>query len=285
MSIPLPLLQQREIEAKAIAPLFQAFVAEVGEQRARDILRGAIGQLAQQAGCSAAITMGGNDLRCLKLLVEKWQENGALELTVLRDDSEGFEFNVTRCQFAEMYRRLGLADLGPVLSCGRDGALIEGFNPEIAFSRTQTIMEGAAFCNFRYKLSRTPPTPLLAALWDGDREAALKLIVAGADVNAVDSRPVIGHGVSPLHIAAANDDPVLVRALLAAGAAVDARSLAGQTPLWWACNSGRLASARELLEAGADPNARCNEGYSPLGRTQYSCVELQALLRAHRAVV
>jgi hypothetical protein len=158
MSFPLPLLQQREIEARAIAPLFRAFAAEVGEQRAREILRGVIGQLAHQAGCAAAITAGGSDLIHLKRVVDKWRENGALELTILRDDAEAFDFNVTRCQFAEMYQRLELSDLGPILSCGRDGALIEGFNPDIDFTRTQTIMEGAAFCNFRYRLNSSTGT-------------------------------------------------------------------------------------------------------------------------------
>ena len=64
-------------------------------------------------------------------------------------------------------------------------------------------------CHMSDSLS-PPPTPLLAALWDGDHAAALALIAAGADVNAVDKRPVIGHGVTPLHIAAAVDDPELV---------------------------------------------------------------------------
>lgn len=152
MARPLPLLEQREIEARAIAPLYRAFAAEVGEPRAREILRTVIGQLARNAGCAAA--SGGNDLTHLKQLIETWRENGALELTVLRDDAGALEFNVTRCRFAEMYERLGLAELGPILSCGRDGALIEGFNPEIVFSRTQTIMEGAEHCNFRYKNTR-----------------------------------------------------------------------------------------------------------------------------------
>ena len=49
-----------------------------------------------------------------------------LWITIFRDDDEAFEFNVTRCRFAEMYRRLGLADLGPILSCGRDAAMVEG---------------------------------------------------------------------------------------------------------------------------------------------------------------
>jgi hypothetical protein len=154
MSIPLPLLQQREIEAKAIAPLYRAFVAEVGEERARELLKGVVQQLAQEAGCSAAISLGGNDLAHLKQLVGKWSESGALELTVLQDDAGVFAFNVTRCQFAEMYHRLGLADLGPMLSCGRDARTSEGFNADIAFSRTHTIMEGAPFCNFRYENKR-----------------------------------------------------------------------------------------------------------------------------------
>jgi hypothetical protein len=154
---PLPLLQQREIEANVIAPMFRAFVAEVGEPRAREILTGVIRELARLAGCAAAASAGGNDLAHLKRAVEKWTENGALELTVLRDDTEAFEFDVTRCRFAEMYHRLGLADLGPILSCGRDGAMIEGFNPDIALTRTQTIMEGAPHCDFRYRRPRTQP--------------------------------------------------------------------------------------------------------------------------------
>jgi L-2-amino-thiazoline-4-carboxylic acid hydrolase len=148
MTIPLPLLQQREIEANVLAPVFRSFAAEVGEERAREILAGVVRDLAWQAGCAAASS--GNDLGHLKATIQKWIEGGALELSVLHDDSEAFEFNVTRCQFAEMFQRLGLADLGPIFSCGRDAAMIDGFNPEIAFTRTQTILEGATHCDFRY---------------------------------------------------------------------------------------------------------------------------------------
>jgi hypothetical protein len=147
--IPLPLLQQREIEAGVIAPLFRAFATEVGEERAREIVGGVIRDLAKRAGCAEAAH--GNDLAHLKRAVEKWTEGGALELTVLRDDSEAFEFDVTRCRFAEMYARLGLSDLGALLSCARDAAMIDGFNPDIAFTRTQTILGGATHCDFRYR--------------------------------------------------------------------------------------------------------------------------------------
>ena len=49
--LPLPLLQQREIEANVIAPLFRAFAKEIGELRAREILAATIRDLAAQAGC------------------------------------------------------------------------------------------------------------------------------------------------------------------------------------------------------------------------------------------
>jgi hypothetical protein len=167
--IPLPLIQQREIEAKVIAPIFRAFAEEVGEARARKLLAGVVHDLARTAGCLAA--RNGNDLAHLRDLVRHWTEGGALELTVLRDDENAFHFNVTRCRFAEMYHRLGLADLGPVLSCGRDGAMIDGFNPAIEFARTQTIMEGAAHCDFRYSFagkSGTGVQPVPSSAKTGD---------------------------------------------------------------------------------------------------------------------
>ena len=43
-----------------------------------------------------------------------------------------------------------------MLSCNRDFALIEGFNPTVKLERTQTIMEGATHCDFRYSLSPPP---------------------------------------------------------------------------------------------------------------------------------
>lgn len=151
MSTALPLLQQREIEANVIAPLFRAFADEIGEARASEILARTIHTLAMQAGCRAVNTMGGNDLVHLRQAIETWKAGGALELQILREDGEALEFNVTRCRYAEMYHRLGLGDLGPILSCGRDAAMIEGFNSAIAFERTQTIMQGATHCDFRYR--------------------------------------------------------------------------------------------------------------------------------------
>jgi hypothetical protein len=130
-----------------------------------------------------------------------------------------------------------------------------------------------------------PPTQLLVALWDGDRDRAMALVAAGADPTAADTRVVIGNMITPLHLAADADDPELIRALIAAGADIDARSLAGHTALWWACNAGSAVAARELLAAGAAPNIRCNEGYTPSGRILRSDPTLIEILKSYGGVV
>jgi hypothetical protein len=95
--------------------------------------------------------MGDNSLVAFADSLRFWTQDNALEIELLAQDEERFDFNVTRCRYAELYRALGIPELGAVLSCNRDGALIQGFNPTIDLTRTQTIMGGAACCDFRYR--------------------------------------------------------------------------------------------------------------------------------------
>jgi hypothetical protein len=148
---PLSLLQQREIEAKVVGPLIRGFAAEIGTVRALEIVRGVIVNLAHEAGAELAGRLGEASLEAFARGVERWKEGGALEIDLLEETPERLSFNVTRCKYAEMYRALGLADLGGSLSCQRDFALIEGFNPDITLERTQTLMEGASHCDFRFR--------------------------------------------------------------------------------------------------------------------------------------
>jgi hypothetical protein len=34
--------------------------------------------------------------------------------------------------------------------CNRDFGMVEGFNPSLTLKRTQTIMQGASHCDFRF---------------------------------------------------------------------------------------------------------------------------------------
>jgi len=143
-------LTRREIEARILGPLLDALSQEFGRERVLEIARQTIIRIALEQGAQLAQSMGGNSLAHLADSLEAWKKDDALQIEVLGQSEGRFDFNVTRCRYAEMYKALGIAELGALLSCNRDHALIEGFNPDVKLTRTQTIMEGASFCDFRY---------------------------------------------------------------------------------------------------------------------------------------
>ena len=152
----LTLLQRREIEARIVGPLVRAVIDEIGPDRAKELLRGVIAGLARDAGGAMAREFADASLPAFARGLERWTAGGALEMRVIEADEERLNFDVTRCRYAEMYRELGLEDLGASLSCCRDFALIEGFNPRVELTRTQTIMEGASHCDFRFRARADP---------------------------------------------------------------------------------------------------------------------------------
>jgi hypothetical protein len=145
-------LDRRRIEAMVLAPLIRAFQDEFGCERATAVARRTIEDIARAQGRALRDRVGDGDLEAFAGSKGAWQAGGALETTVHVSAADCYEFDVTRCRYAEMYRNLGCADLGFILSCGRDAAFIEGFNPDVALTRTQTIMQGAPTCDFRYRL-------------------------------------------------------------------------------------------------------------------------------------
>ena len=160
MSEPsLSLLERREIEARVLGPFLRELEAEIGRERTLALARKVIEGLAKSSGAALARELGETTLRAFSQAVDRWSENDALEIDWIERSDEKLEFNVVRCRFAELYRALGLADLGSSLSCRRDFALIDGFNPDIALRRTQTLMEGAPFCDFRFKRRTETESP------------------------------------------------------------------------------------------------------------------------------
>ncbi len=149
-------LKRREIEARILAPLINAFAAEFGRERVIEIAKRVIVGIARRQGKVLADQLGGNSLAHFVSGKDPWVKGDALQVEVLETSDRTYNFNVTRCRYAEMYRALGIPELGVVLSCGRDFSLGEGFNPNMQLTRTQTIMEGAPFCDFRYRLETHP---------------------------------------------------------------------------------------------------------------------------------
>lgn len=149
----LPILEQRRIEANIIKPIYEEMKAEIGGEKARKIISAAITKNAIEQGAAYAKTEGGDtSLESFHALLPQWKANGALEVDMLEETESNVDYNVTRCQYAEMYKEMGLAEIGHLLSCGRDGTFCQGYDPRISLIRTQTIMQGASHCDFRYSI-------------------------------------------------------------------------------------------------------------------------------------
>ena len=149
----LPILEQRRIEASIIKPIYQAMADRLGPDTAREILADAITKDAIAQGAAYAASEDGEPtLASFYALLDQWKASGALEIELLKQTEDELHFNVTRCKYAEMYAEMGLSDIGPTLSCARDGSFCTGYNPAIKLDRTQTIMQGAGFCDFRFRI-------------------------------------------------------------------------------------------------------------------------------------
>lgn len=149
-------LKRREIEARIVAPLIDRLGEEFGEEKVQEIAREVVVSVAKSQGSELAKALGANDIGAFADSLENWTKGGALEIDVIEETENVFAFNVVRCHYAEMYTELGIPELGALFSCNRDGTMVEGFNSDIKFERTQTIMNGASHCDFRYSIDPEP---------------------------------------------------------------------------------------------------------------------------------
>ncbi len=146
-------VEKRAIEALAVAPVIRAVSQRIGREEALAILQEVNQQEAFQRGQSMMEKEGQNGIEELVNEVAGWGEEGVWEMDVIEQTPTTYFFNVTRCPYYEKYRELGLEEFGVEFSCCRDEPFARGFNPRLGLVRTNTIMEGADHCDFRYSLS------------------------------------------------------------------------------------------------------------------------------------
>ncbi|MGI9536182.1 MAG: L-2-amino-thiazoline-4-carboxylic acid hydrolase [Desulfocapsaceae bacterium] len=146
-------IEKRAIEALAIAPLLREVSEKLGKEETLAIVRNINQEEAFQRGCEMAKDLGENGIEVLIKDVATWGVGGSWEMEVLEQTSQTYFFNVLRCPYYEKYRQLGLEEFGVELSCCRDEPFARGLNPHLKLVRTQTIMEGADSCDFKYYLA------------------------------------------------------------------------------------------------------------------------------------
>jgi ankyrin repeat protein len=121
-------------------------------------------------------------------------------------------------------------------------------------------------------------TPLMTAAFTGSLELVQTLLSHRADVNAV----VTEGKQTALMWATSEKHPAIVKALVAAGADVNARTTGGFSALLFAARQGDTESGGVLLDAGADPNDRARDNSTALVVAVASGREEMALLLLER---
>lgn len=150
-----PLLEQVKIQAQVLVPLVRTLQAELGEECANALVRKSLGALYRQYGEAWWRAQGTNRFdEKLAASFERFAASGALNYEVVSQTASTFELNVTECRYAKFYEEIGAPELGFLLTCSSDFPYAEGFGSDVQFTRTQTIMQGADHCDFRYRLKQ-----------------------------------------------------------------------------------------------------------------------------------
>ena len=152
----IPLIEQIKIQAQVLVPLVKTLQAELGEERANAIVRKALGDLYRTYGEKWWRAQGARNLgERMASAFDMFAAGDALDYEVVKQAPDAFEVNVTECRYAKFYNEIGAPELGLLLTCSADFQMTEGFGPDVQLTRTQTIMQGASHCDFRYVLKQS----------------------------------------------------------------------------------------------------------------------------------
>ena len=150
----LSLLDEVKLQAQVIVPVLRALRAEIGREAADRIVGDALRRWARDLYHRIGDSKSGTPRQKWDAV---WAEDmrprigDAVEREMLKDDGAVREYNIVRCKYAEFFRELGEPELGGILLCDSDFHIADIGGPNIEFRRTQTIMQGAPYCDFRYR--------------------------------------------------------------------------------------------------------------------------------------
>ncbi|MHA2496378.1 MAG: L-2-amino-thiazoline-4-carboxylic acid hydrolase [Candidatus Hodarchaeales archaeon] len=111
-----------------------------------------VGHHTRMAWASIATEERDNSIEdLLRTLWESFRQAGG-EFTVEKTEAGGVQIHATKCPMADVYKSIGKESYGFLFHCVTDPHIVAGFNPEIDFRRTKTLMEGHAECDHYYEM-------------------------------------------------------------------------------------------------------------------------------------
>jgi hypothetical protein len=149
--VDVPVIEQAKIQAQVLVPLVKALQDELGDERANALVRKVLGNVYRRLGEQWWRTKDSRHVgENMALAWASFSNGDAVDYSVRTQSQDSYEIDVTGCQYAKFYKELGEPELGFLLVCSSDFPFVEGFGGDISLTRTQTIMQGASHCDFRY---------------------------------------------------------------------------------------------------------------------------------------
>jgi hypothetical protein len=139
-----------------LVPLIKRLERDLGEERARDLVRGALADHYRELASALAEQRG--SLGAMQAFGEVSSAGGAIDIEIRQMSDTAADFDITGCRYAQFFQQIGEPELGFLLVCSADVPMSEGI-PGVELERTQTIMQGAEFCDFRYRFLGDKLTP------------------------------------------------------------------------------------------------------------------------------
>ena len=140
------ILEAVKIQSRIVIPIVKALERELGTERAHAIVGRAIAEsyvaYRERLGFEPDGHPAGESANAPDFPVER---------EVVERSEEAYGFNVTGCRFAEYFRAIGEPRIGALMTCGVDFAAEARMRPGWEFRRTQTRMQGAPHCDFRWR--------------------------------------------------------------------------------------------------------------------------------------
>ena len=148
---PIPYLERVKIQSEILLPLYKRLREEIGEERARVLLKEAVEEYGRSMGANVANTTQGAPLDKLRTLMPVFAAGDALDIEPLANDDKELSLNVRGCKYAEYFAEIGEPEFGSMITCDVDPPLTAGIGEGLRLERTQTILKGGSHCDFRWK--------------------------------------------------------------------------------------------------------------------------------------
>jgi len=135
-----------KIQSRVMIPVIKALEAEFGKEKVYNIVAKAIAESYAEFVSKKIPDRNTHPVETIKSF------DYPAESEVVEHTDTSYFVNMNKCEIGDYFRKIGEPEIGALMTCGVDFAVEKKLRPNWEFRRTQTLMQGASYCDFRWHL-------------------------------------------------------------------------------------------------------------------------------------